>query len=145
MQPAIYHHPPFYCPEPVVTFCNTLDITHGRVVTKRNILNISPATKRNIMRAIPVTVCNKKELKRTTSPFMKEPINHKPLKMSINTNRQNTFFTTPPKPATKRNKRELNRTNSHVLPLPWPQLSWWRGDRGATPTAQKTQNMATFW
>jgi len=145
MQPAIHHQPSFYHPEPVATFRNTLDITHGRVVTKRNILNISPATKRNQMTILPATVCNIPELKRTKPPFMKEPINHKALEMNTYPKRQNSFFTTPPKPVTKRNKKEPLRTNSHVLP---PSERSGRaglgGDRGATCTAQKTQNLATL-
>jgi len=48
---------------------------------------------------------------------MKEPINHKALKMNINPKRQNSFFITPPKPVTKRNKRELTKLSVSTRPL----------------------------
>ncbi|HEY9177321.1 MAG TPA: hypothetical protein VIN07_06500 [Flavipsychrobacter sp.] len=82
-------------------------------VTNRNTMNKhrpSAATNRNILNIAPVTVCNISELKRTKAPRMTEHINYKALKMNTTPQPQNTIFETRQKSATKRNKRELNRT-----------------------------------
>lgn len=108
-----------------VTFCNITDIT--------------PATKRNKSDIAPVTVCNISELKRTKPLLMTEHINHKALKMNTSPQPQNAIFETHQKPATKRNKAELNRTNSKV--------PTWGADsyryRGPIATGKKIWNMAS--